>query len=74
MTNTTKTIFKVIGLIVLLIILFFVVILIFLGVFGTGGQAESELNGGLGGLLLYILPAIIVYLVAYKLFKKQKDI
>lgn len=72
MTNATKTVFKIIGLIILLVFLFFVAMLVFLGIFGTGGQASGELDGGIGGLLVYTLPVIIVGIVAYKIFGRIK--
>ena len=65
---------KVVGLIVLLIFLYFISTLVFIGVYGTGGQASNELNnGGFGAFLRIISPLLIVGFIAYRMFKVTKE-
>ena len=73
MSNSAKVLLKIVGLIALLIFLYFISTLVFIGVYGTGGQASTELNnGGLGTILKNILPLAIVGFIAYRTFRNQK--
>ena len=71
MTATFRIIFKIIGLIILLIFLYFIETLIFLVIFGEGGQASSVMNNGLTKIIMYALPLIIIGGIASKMFKKR---
>lgn len=45
--------------------------LIFLLIFGEGGQASSAMNNGLTKIMMYALPLLIVGGISYKIFKKE---
>jgi len=73
MGNTSKIALKIIGLLILLILLYFITMLIFLGIYGTGGQIHEKINNiGLGAILLYFLPLIVIGFISYKTFRKKK--
>ncbi|MEH6682519.1 MAG: hypothetical protein V7724_18405 [Sediminicola sp.] len=71
MSETLKAIFKIIGLIFLFIIIMITEMLIFLAIFGEGGQASNTLNNGLTKFVMYFFPAMIVGRIAYKTFRRQ---
>jgi len=45
--------------------------LIFLLIFGEGGQASSVMNNGLTKIVIYVLPLVIIIGIASKIFKKR---
>ena len=71
MNTKLRIAIKIIGLILLLIFLYFVETIIFLLIFGEGGQASSVMGNGLAKLIMYVLPLIIVGGIAFKIFKKN---
>jgi hypothetical protein len=66
-----KITIKIIGLIILLIFLYFIEMLIFLVIFGEGGQASQTMNNGLTKLVMYILPLVIIGGISYRVFGKK---
>ena len=72
LNQTLKIGFKIIGIIILLIFLYFIEMVIFLLIFGEGGQASSTLDNGLTKFIMYTLPLLIVGRIAYKTILKQK--
>jgi len=66
---TLKIALKILGLIILLIFLYFLETIIFLLIFGEGGQASTVMNSGLTKLIMYVFPLIIVIGIATKVFK-----
>jgi hypothetical protein len=67
---TLKIALKIIGLIILLVFLYFIETLIFLLIFGEGGQASSVMNNRLTKLIMYVSPLFIVGRITFKMFKK----
>tara|TARA_R110002020_G_scaffold47905_5_gene136866 strand:- start:4519 stop:4740 length:222 start_codon:yes stop_codon:yes gene_type:complete len=70
LNETLKIALKIIGLIILLVFSYFIEMIIFLLIFGEGGQASSVMNNGLTKLIMYV-PLIIIGGIAFKMFKKE---
>lgn len=71
MNLTIKFFLKVILLILVLVISYFISMMIFLSIFGTGGQGSQAINNGFW-LIIFLVPMLITTFLGYKLFKKKK--
>ena len=68
-----SVILRIIGLILLLLFLYFIESVIFLLIYGEGGQASTAMDNSFIKLVLYVLPLLIVGGLVYKMFVKSKN-